>query len=90
MRLELIKDITRPEQVNEAKDGMDQWVSTAQAAEIVGCDESRIRQFKADGRLTPQNPTDSDHYFRRSQVEALAKAPRKRTGRPKGSKNKED
>ncbi len=88
MKLELIKDIKSVETVNEDKGGMDQWVSTEQAAGIVGCDASRIRQFKADGRLTPQNPTASDLYFKRADVEALAKAPRERTGRPKGSKTK--
>ena len=92
MRLELIKDIKSAEIVNEKEGGMDQWVSTEQAAEIYGCDPSRIRQFKAKGVLKPQNPTDSDAYYKRADVEALAKNKPKRTGRPVGAKteNRED
>lgn len=89
MKLELIKNIKPVEEVvNEKQGGMDQWVSTEQAAEIMGVDVSRVRQLKGEGRLTPQNPTASDLYFKRADVEAEAKNPRERTGRPKGSKTK--
>jgi excisionase family DNA binding protein len=64
---------------------MDQWVSAAQAAKIVGVSDSRIRQFVADGTLKSYQPTDSDHYFKRADVDALAKKDRPITGRPKGS-----
>jgi hypothetical protein len=93
MRLELIKDLKRPTtEVTEGSSGsgMDQVVSTEGAAKILGVNASRVRQFVADGRLTPVEKTDSDHYFKRADVEALAKKPRERTGRPEGSKNKKD
>lgn len=61
---------------------MGQWVSTEQAAKIIGVSVGRIRQFVQDGRLTSHQPTDSDHYFKRSDVDLLAKKPRERTGRP--------
>lgn len=81
---ELKKDVVLED--SEAGGGMDQWVSTEEAAEIMGgLSTGRIRQFVQDGRLTPREKTDSDHYFRRSQVEALARKKRKRTGRPVGS-----
>lgn len=84
MKLELIKDI---KSLTEAADkaGMDQWVTTEEAGRIIGVSTSRIRQFVQDGRLTPREKTDSDHYFKRADVEAMAKAPRERTGRPKGA-----
>lgn len=66
---------------------MDQWVTTKEAATIIGVSDGRVRQFVQENRLTPREKTDSDHYFRRSQVEALARKERKITGRPKGSKN---
>lgn len=92
MKLELIKNIKpvadETEIVAEDKGGMDQWVSTEQAAEIMRVSTGRVRQLKADGRLTPQNPTASDLYFKRADVEAEAEADRVRTGRPKGSKTK--
>lgn len=72
---------------------MAQWVSTEQAAEIVGVSTGRIRQFVQDGRLTSHQPTDSDHYFKRADVVQLAKEPRERTGRPdegKGTSTKDD
>ena len=72
--------------------GMDQWVTTKEAARIMKLSVGRIRQYVQDGRLIPREKTDSDHYFKRADVEALAKEPRERTGRPVGSKteNKSD
>lgn len=91
MKLESIKDI-KPAILSEDSEarGMDQWVTTEEAASIIGVSTGRVRQYVQDGRLTPREKTDSDHYFRRSQVEALAKQPRERTGRPPGSKSKKD
>lgn len=66
---------------------MDQWVTTKEAAVIIGVSTGRVRQYVQDGRLTPREKTDSDHYFRRSQVQALSRKELKITGRPKGSKN---
>lgn len=86
MKLELI---TAKPIVESDKGGMDQWVTTEEAARIIGVSTSRIRQFVQDGRLSPREKTDSDHYFKRADVEALAKAPRERTGRPKGSKTED-
>lgn len=88
MKLEDIKDI-RPV-VEGSQNTMGQLVSTEQAAKIIGVSDSRVRQFVGDGRLTPQQTTDSDHYFKREDVEALKRKPRKRTGRPKGSKNEDN
>lgn len=86
MKLELIKNI-QPEApvVEGAGEGdMGQWINSKEAAEILGVNQSRVRQFVADGRLkshTPE-PGQRDHYFKRADVEALAKKPRERTGRP--------
>lgn len=88
MKLEDIKNVKQV--LDEGQNTMGQLVSTEQAAKIIGVSDSRIRQFVGDGRLKPQESTDSDHYFKREDVEALKRKPRKRTGRPKGARNKDN
>lgn len=63
-------------------------ITSAQAAVILGVSQSRVRQYVGDGRLKPQaSPVKGqrDHFFKRADVEALAKTERKITGRPEGS-----
>jgi excisionase family DNA binding protein len=91
MKLDQIKPLLEGEGKTTGEHDMSQWVSTEQAAKIIGVSTGRIRQFVQDGRLTSHQPTDSDHYFKRADVEALAKKPRERTGRPpEGEGKKED
>lgn len=91
MKLELIKEFAPSEKktADDSKSGMDQWVTTEEAARIIGVSTGRIRQFVQEGRLTPREKTDSDHYFKRADVEAFAKKKRERTGRPKGAKTED-
>lgn len=64
-----------------------QFITSAQAAKILGVEMSRIRQLVADGKLTSKRPTDGrrDHMFKESEVRALATKEKDKGGRPKGS-----
>lgn len=61
-----------------------QFITTAQAARILKVNMSRVRQLIADGRLKSHKPEKGrrDHLLKMSEVRALAKKERKRTGRP--------
>lgn len=65
-----------------------QFITTAQAAKILKVNMSRVRQLVADGTLQSHKPVKGrrDHLLRQSQVRALAKKDRKRTGRPPENK----
>ena len=69
-------------------------ITGAQAAKILGCSMSRIRQYKADGDLSASRepePGSRDSWYKLTSVQAL-KAKQgdngelPRTGRPEGSK----
>lgn len=61
-----------------------QFITTAQAARILKVNMSRVRQLIADGRLKSHKPEKGrrDHLLKMSEVRALSKKERKRTGRP--------
>ena len=61
-----------------------QYITSAQAARILGVSMSRVRQFVQEGRLKAYNPVPGrrDNLFKRADVESFAKKPRERTGRP--------
>lgn len=86
MKLADIKNTGAEEVVLEkAGEGdLGQWINSKQAAEILGVNDSRVRQFVREKRLKSHAPEDGrrDHLFKRADVEALAKEPRERTGRP--------
>lgn len=88
MKLDIFKKVG-PEVVEESagQGDLGQWINSSQAARILGVNQSRVRQFVADGRLTSHEPEAGrrDHMFKRADVEALAKKDRKITGRPEGS-----
>lgn len=62
--------------------GLDGMISTADAAELLGVSESRVRQFVFDGRLKPAGRLGINLLFDRRTVSALAKKKRQR-GRPR-------
>ena len=71
-----------------------EYITTAQAAKMLGVSMSRIRQMVADGTLTSHNPTKGrrDHLLKRKSVQGI-KTRGVKLGRPdegKGDKAKED
>jgi hypothetical protein len=62
---------------------MDEWVSPAEAARIVGVTSARIRQLSLAGRLAFQQTPMGRMYWRR-EIEALAEERRVR-GRGRAS-----
>ena len=91
MKLELFKKKEEVEIVDESagQGDLGQWITSSQAARIIGVNQSRIRHFVADGRLISHKPEKGrrDHMFKRADVEAFAKKEREITGRPEGSTN---
>lgn len=65
-----------------------EFISSAQAAKILGVSMSRVRQFVGDGRLKSYGPEKGrrDHIFKIGEVKAMAKKERKITGRPSEGK----
>jgi len=68
-----------------------EYISTAQAAKILGVTQSRVRQFIMDGRLSSKDPKKGrrDNMLLASAVRSFAKKDRERTGRPDERENKE-
>lgn len=69
-----------------------EYVTSAQAAKIMGVTMSRIRQFVMDGRLKSYGPEKGrrDHLFKIGDVKKMAKEDRKITGRPPENDDKSD
>jgi len=63
------------------------FVTSAQAAKILGVAMSRIRQLVGEKKLTSHKPEVGrrDHLFKKSQVENLKGKEKDEGGRPKGS-----
>ncbi len=66
------------------------YITSAQAAKILGVTMSRIRQFVMDGRLKSYQPEKGrrDHMFKVSEIRAFDKKEREITGRPPEKKKK--
>ena len=64
-----------------------QYITSAQAAKILGVEMSRIRQLVGDGQLKSYNPTEGrrDHMFKESEVRAFKEREKDKGGRPEGS-----
>lgn len=101
MKLAQIKDLSESESEGKkdlasapSPGNLGQFITSAQAAVILNVDQSRIRQFVADGRLTSHKPVKGqrDHMFKQADVRELAKKDRPITGRPDEGKgfSKED
>lgn len=52
------------------------WLSTNDAANILGCTYGRIRQLMRDGRLVGQKLNGRAWIIQKSSVEELAKKPK--------------
>ena len=63
------------------------WITTAQAAKMLGVTMSRIRQMIMDGQIASKSPIKGrrDNLVSRKTITALSKKERKPTGRPEGS-----
>jgi excisionase family DNA binding protein len=57
------------------------FITTAEAAEILGVSPSRVRQFILEGRLKSQK-IGRDQLLIKKDVDIFAAEPRYRTGRP--------
>jgi site-specific DNA-methyltransferase (adenine-specific) len=57
------------------------FITTAEAAEILGVSPSRVRQLILEGRLKSQK-IGRDQILTRKDVDIFAAEPRNRTGRP--------
>lgn len=98
MKLQLITELRDDSKDKEAEakttgtNDMGQYITTKQAADILGVDASRVRQFIMDGRLKAHNPVPGrrDNFLIRADVEAFDKKPRERTGRPDEGKGTSD
>ena len=64
-----------------------QYITSAQAAKILGVEMSRIRQLVGDGKLKSYNPTEGrrDHMFKEAEIRAFKEKEKDKGGRPKGS-----
>lgn len=60
------------------------YITSAQAAKILGVTMSRIRQYVMDERLKSYSPEKGrrDHMFKLSDIKQFAKEDREITGRP--------
>lgn len=67
---------------------LSEYVTAAQAAEILGVTKPRVNQLTRDGRLAVAGTVGAGvRLYRRAAVEAFAAKPRPRTGRPAGAKD---
>jgi hypothetical protein len=66
------------------------YITSAQAAKMMGVTMGRIRQFVMDGRLKSYQPEKGrrDHLFKLSEIRAFDKKEREITGRPEEGKKK--
>jgi excisionase family DNA binding protein len=64
-----------------------EWITTAQAAKMLGVTMSRIRQMIMDGQISSKSPIKGrrDNLVSRKTITALSKKERKPTGRPEGT-----
>jgi len=95
MKLNQLKDLHESSASDEASTvrkapapgDLGQYISSAQAAKILGVEMSRIRQLVAEKKLKSHNPTDGrrDHMFKESEVRAFAEKEKDKGGRPTGS-----
>jgi DNA binding domain, excisionase family len=81
--------------LNEIVSDMGQYITTREAAKILGVSDARVRQFIGDGRLKAHHPKAGrrDNFLLRADVEAFDKKEREITGRPdegKGFAKKDD
>ena len=69
-----------------------QYITTAQAAKILGVGMARVRQFKMENRLKSYSPEPGrrDNFWKRSEIEAFKDKAREITGRPEGSTEDSD
>jgi len=63
------------------------FVTSAQAAKILGVEMSRVRQLVGEGKLKSYKPEAGrrDHMLKRSEVEGLKYKEKDKGGRPEGS-----
>lgn len=89
MKLQDISENVRDENIDldKAPSADGEWITTAQAAKILGVTMGRIRQLIMDGRLNVKPPEKGrrDNLVSKSQINDMAKKERKPTGRPKGT-----
>jgi excisionase family DNA binding protein len=99
MKLRLIKELADTGDKSEkdkatptASGDLGQYITTKQAAAILGVDQSRVRQFIQEKRLKAHHPVPGrrDNFLLRADVEAFDKEPRERTGRPDEGKGTSD
>lgn len=97
MKLALITETTSKDEAETVRDAppageLGQYITGAQAAEIIGVSMARVRQLAGEGRIKGYEPTDGqrDRMFKRADIEAFAKKPRERTGRPDEGKGTSD
>jgi hypothetical protein len=93
LKLALTESTTEDETPSKAPAPKGALCTGAQAAKILGCSMSRIRQYKADGTLVAAKepePGSRDTFYKLSAVEALkgkqVGGELERTGRPVGAK----
>lgn len=67
--------------------GLGPYLTTAQAATILGVTQSRVRQFIMDGRLKAYSPEKGrrDNMLKSDEVHAFKNKKREITGRPEGT-----
>jgi len=63
------------------------FITSAQAAKLLGVEMSRIRQLVGEGKLKSYKPEAGrrDHILKRSEVEKLRGKKKDKGGRPEGS-----
>jgi excisionase family DNA binding protein len=77
-----------PDKAPPVSDKLGEYITTAQAANILNVSMSRVRQFIMEKRLKSYSPEPGrrDNMLKLSEVQAFKEKDRERTGRPEGSK----
>lgn len=76
----------------EAPGKLGPYITSAQAAQILGVEMSRIRQLIGDGKLKSYTPEDGrrDHMLNVAEVRAFKAKPKDKGGRPRKDGKKSD
>jgi len=93
MRLEDLYESSKSDEAETVRKSgppgrLGEYITSAQAAKILGVEMSRIRQMVSDGELKSYKPEEGrrDHILKLSEVRAIKDKEKDKGGRPKKGK----